>query len=186
MICIIRHGQTELNSRRIIQGRSDYPLNENGIAQARQASDKLNGIAFDFVYSSPLIRAIQTAKILAPDADPILDGRLVDMDYGPFEGTGIDELPPEALAYFRDFYHNPVPNGMEPIGSVMRRAASFLEERCRTDRNILVVTHAIVMKRLLEHLASGSADFRQRHMGNCVVYRAELLPHGTWSIPEEL
>ena len=59
----------------VLQGRSDYPLNENGIAQAREAAKKLNGIAFDAVYSSPLIRALQTAKIIAPNLVPVVDQR---------------------------------------------------------------------------------------------------------------
>ena len=187
MIYIIRHGQTELNNRRIIQGRSDHPLNENGLAQAKQAAVRLSGISFDAVYSSPLIRAIQTAKIIVPDAEPVIDDRLVDMDYGPFEGTRIDELPPEAISYFRDFLHNPAPEGMEQISSVIRRAGAFLEDRCRSGGNILVSAHAIVMKGLLEHLAAGSdISFWSRHMPNCAVYTAELLPDGAWSVPKEL
>ena len=186
MIYIIRHGQTELNKRKIIQGRSDHPMNDAGIAQAKQAADKLRGVSFNTVYSSPLVRAIQTAKIIAPDAAPIIDERLVDMDYGPYEGTRIDELPSEAVAFFRDV-RNPAPEGMEHIGSVMRRAGTFLEDRCRTGGNILIVTHAIVMKGLLDCLASGSSvSFWPRHIKNCAVFAAELLPDGAWSLPAEL
>ncbi len=75
MIYIIRHGQTELNSKRVLQGRSDYPLNEIGIQQAKEAAEKLQGITFDTVYSSPLIRALQTAKIIAPNLVPVVDQR---------------------------------------------------------------------------------------------------------------
>ena len=74
MIYIIRHGQTELNSRKVLQGRSDHPLNERGIAQAEEAAEKLKSVSFDAVYSSPLIRAIQTARIVAPGREPIIDG----------------------------------------------------------------------------------------------------------------
>ena len=52
MIYIIRHGQTELNSRGMLQGRSDHALNETGIAQAREAAEKLRGISFSEVWSS--------------------------------------------------------------------------------------------------------------------------------------
>ena len=77
MIYIVRHGQTEMNNRKALQGRSDVPLNETGIAQARAAAEKLTGIRFDRVYTSPLIRAIQTAKIIVPYVEPVMDDRLI-------------------------------------------------------------------------------------------------------------
>lgn len=66
MIYIIRHGQTELNNKQVLQGRSNYPLNEKGIAQAREAAERLRFVTFSRVFSSPLIRAVQTAEIIAP------------------------------------------------------------------------------------------------------------------------
>ena len=70
MIYIVRHGQTEMNHRKVLQGRSDDPLDEIGFAQAQAAAEKLMGIRFDRVYTSPLKRAIQTARIIAPYVDP--------------------------------------------------------------------------------------------------------------------
>ena len=61
MIYIIRHGKTELNRAKALQGRSDHPLNEEGILQAKEAAEKLRDVSFDYVFSSPLIRALQTA-----------------------------------------------------------------------------------------------------------------------------
>ena len=63
MIYVIRHGQTDLNKERRMQGRSGLPLNEIGIEQAERLRDELGGIKFDIVYSSPQERAIQTAEI---------------------------------------------------------------------------------------------------------------------------
>ena len=187
MIYIIRHGQTELNSRKALQGRSDFPLNPNGIAQAREAAAKLSGVSFDAVYSSPLVRAIQTAKILVPDAEPIIDGRLIEMEYGPYEGMGLDELAPEVLSFFSDFVRNPAPEGMEPLASVVRRAGAFLEERCRPGETVLISTHAIAMKGMLEYLTPGSnGGYWSRYIGNCAMYTAERLPDGAWSVPEEM
>ena len=65
---IIRHGQTEMNQRQVLQGRSDLPLNAAGEAQARQAAERLKGVRFDHVFTSPLQRAVQTARILVPAA----------------------------------------------------------------------------------------------------------------------
>lgn len=184
MIYLIRHGQTELNQQKLIQGRSDHPLNEKGIAQARIAAERLSGVRFGAVFSSPLIRAVQTAKIVAPYAEPVVDERLIDMDYGPYEGTPRGGLPPEAAAYFRDYLHTPVPEGVEHIGDVARRAEAFLEERCGGGGgDILVATHAMVMRGLLEHLDPGAVGaYGPGHMGNCVIYTAERLPDGAWSV----
>ena len=99
MLYIIRHGRTELNTRQLLQGRSDYPLNEEGIEQARRAAERLRGIAFSRVYTSPLKRAAQTAAILAPGVPPVVDERLIEMDYGPYEGADLSRLPPEILHF---------------------------------------------------------------------------------------
>ena len=67
MIYIIRHGQTEKNRANVLQGRSDIPLNDAGRQQAMEAKNQFAaaGIRFDKVYTSPLIRAVQTAEIVA-------------------------------------------------------------------------------------------------------------------------
>ena len=67
MIYIIRHGQTEKNKANLLQGRSEHPLNETGIQQAQEAGEWFgeHGIIFDSVFSSPLKRAIDTARIAA-------------------------------------------------------------------------------------------------------------------------
>ncbi len=187
MIYIIRHGQTELNIRNALQGRSDHPLNETGIRQAEEAAKRLKGISFDIVYSSPLIRAVQTAKILAPDREPVIDERLIEMEYGPYEGKSLRELGPEVMTFFRDFVHNPAPEGMEPLESVVRRGGAFMEDRCRMGGSILISTHAIAMKGILEYLTPASGgSYWSKNIGNCAVYTVEYLPDGTWTVPSEM
>ena len=187
MIYIIRHGQTELNIRNVLQGRSNHPLNETGIRQAEEAAERLKGISFDAVYSSPLIRAVRTAEIIAPAVKPVIDERLIEMEYGPYEGKSLRDLGPEVLTFFRDFVHNPAPEGMEPLDSVVRRGGEFMMARCRTGGNILVSTHAIAMKGILEYLTPEShGSYWSRNIANCAVFTAEYLPGGTWSVPVEM
>ena len=184
MIYIIRHGQTELNNKKALQGRSDHPLNDTGIAQAQEAAAMLQGVKFDAVYSSPLIRAVQTAKILAPELEPIIDERLIEMDYGPYEGMDLQNLAPEVITFFSDFIHNPAPDGMEQLSSVVERAGLFIQEHGRTDGNILISTHAIAMKGILEYLTPESrGGYWNKYVGNCEVYITEYLPDGTWTVP---
>ncbi len=186
MIYIIRHGKTALNQANVLQGRSDYPLNEDGIRQAKAAASRLDGVRFAYVFSSPLMRAVQTAKLIAPDTVPVLDDRLIEMDYGPYEGLDLAHLPAEMLAFFRDFVHHPAPRGMEPLSSVVKRAGSFLEEIRPLSGNILISTHAIAMKGLLEYLTpNAGGSYWSTYIGNCAIYTASNR-NGQIGIPKEL
>lgn len=63
MIYVVRHGQTDINKEGRLQGRAGLPLNEHGIEQAKGLRGKLKDIKFDYIFSSPQERAIQTAEI---------------------------------------------------------------------------------------------------------------------------
>lgn len=186
MIYIIRHGQTDLNNRQVLQGRSNYSLNEEGQKQAEEAASRLKDIHFDWVYSSPLKRAIETAEIVSPNTLIHIDQRLIEMDYGPYEGMDLDHLAPEVLTFFADFIHNPAPDGMEQLNSVVARAGAFLQDCCRKEGNILISTHAIAMKGLLEYLTpSSKGSYWSRYIGNCAIYICDV-QDGQFTIPVPL
>jgi broad specificity phosphatase PhoE len=188
MIYIVRHGQTELNNRRVLQGRSDHPLNAQGVAQAEAAARRLKagGVAFDRVFSSPLVRAVQTAQILAPGAAVEKDDRLIEMDYGPYEGMDLSAPAPEVLAFFGDFAHVPAPEGMEPLADVVARTGAFMEMLRTCKGNVLVSTHAIAMKGILEYLAPDSnGGYWSKYIGNCAVYTVACGEDG-YTTPIEL
>lgn len=188
MIYLIRHGQTELNNAQVLQGRSDYPLNEAGIQQAQEAAQKLRerGIRFSHVYSSPLIRAVQTAEIVAPGIQPVLDDRLLEMDYGPYEGADLRNPPAEIITFFRDFVKNPAPEGMEQLPAVIARAGEFLETCRDMTGDILISTHAIAMKGALEYLTPESGgSYWSKYIGNCAVYVVNNTG-GRFDVPKEL
>ena len=183
MIYIVRHGQTEWNSLMRLQGRSDNPLSDDGIAQAKNASYRLKDIPFSAVYSSPLKRAIQTAEILVPNVKPVIDDRLIEMDAGPYDGMDLQNPNPKVIAFFKDFMHNPVPEGMETLESVVQRAGEFLEDKCRTEDDILVSTHAIAMKGALEYMTPESkGSYWAKNIGNCDIYASEV-KNGKFSVP---
>ena len=188
MIYIIRHGQTAKNKANVLQGRSDVPLNEAGVQQLMEVRDRFAalGIRFDKVYTSPLVRAAQTAAIVAADVPQIVDERLIEMDYGPYEGMDLQNPAPEVMEFFRDFVHNPAPEGMEPLRGVVKRLGDFLEEiRPEAEHgNILISTHAIAMKGALEYLTPDSqGSYWSKYIGNCAVYAAEYTPEQGWSVP---
>ena len=190
MIYIIRHGQTEGNAAKQLQGRSDNPFNEVGIQQARAAAERLKnaGVCFGRVYTSPLVRSVHTAEIVSEGADQIVDERLIEMDYGPYEGMSLVDPAPEVLEFFKDFAHNPAPAGMEPLASVVARLGSFLDDvrPIAMREDILVSTHAIALKGALEYLTPASnGSYWSKFIGNCAVYVAEVNADGTWGVPCE-
>ena len=190
MIYIIRHGQTAKNKAKALQGRSNDPLNEMGRDQAGKVRDwfREQGISFDSVYSSPLSRAVDTAGIIAPELTPVIDRRLIEMDYGPYEGMDLAKPLPEVVTFFSDFVNNPAPDGMEQLDEVVRRTGSFMES-IRGEvpgKDILISTHAIAMKGILEYLTPGSeGSYWSKYIGNCAVYKTDLA-NGTYTVPEEV
>lgn len=191
MIYIIRHGQTALNKQKALQGRSDHPLNQTGEDQARAAGEwfRKQGILFTKVYTSPLTRAIQTAKLVAGEEPPVcIDDRLIEMDYGPYEGIDLRNPPPEIITFFSDFVHNPAPEGMEQLSEVVARLGSFLEDLRpqAAEGNILLSAHAISMKGVLEYLNPASQGaWWSTTLGNCALFRTEYA-NGEYTVPEQV
>ena len=190
-IYIIRHGQTDLNKKHILQGRVDEPLNEEGILQAKAAAALLDslGVTMDEVWSSPLGRAQDTARLITGEDVPLrTDERLLEMDYGPYEGTDLASPPEEIITFFSDFEHQPAPEGMEPLTDVVERLGSFLEDLRRDppEGNILVSTHAIAMKGALEYLTPESGgSYWGKYIKNCDIY-VTTLEDGIYTVPEQL
>ena len=188
MIYMIRHGQTERNRHQVLQGRTDAPLNTTCVAQAAAVAEKFASarIQFDIVYSSPLRRAIQTAEIIAPGKAVHVDPRLTEMDYGPYEGMDLNTPSPEVATFFMDFANTPAPDGMEQLSSVIERTGAFLEDLCHTDRSILISTHAIALKGLLEYLSPDShGSYWSKHIHNCDVFVTQYR-HCAFTVPVPL
>ncbi|CEA09689.1 Putative phosphoserine phosphatase 2 [Arthrobacter saudimassiliensis] len=94
-LVLVRHGETDWNQERRLQGRTDNPLNDVGRAQARAAGRLLAADSWDMVVSSPLQRAVQTAQIIADTAGLRTGGTvpgLVERDYGTAEGLHLNGL----------------------------------------------------------------------------------------------
>ena len=91
---IVRHGQTRFNAEHRAQGRIGAPLNEIGIQQAKELRKKFKNkkITFDYIYSSPQERAIQTAEISTDRTDIIIDERLDVYDLGSADGMLMSDV----------------------------------------------------------------------------------------------
>ena len=119
MLYIMRHGKTDWNAKHKLQGRTDIPLNEEGIQMAEQAKEKYKDVNFDICYCSPLVRAKKTAEIVLEGRNiPIVyDDRLMEMCFGVYEGvthpSQIEGSPIRKL--FKDPANYPgVEDGVQP------------------------------------------------------------------------
>lgn len=145
-VYVLRHGQTDWNKKGIVQGRTDTPLNETGIAQAKEIKAELDQVDFKVCYCSPLLRAKQTAGIVLEGRPvPIVyDPRIVEMAYGAYEATHWMGEGYQASRRLLAYRHK----GGESYFDVAHRAFSFLDEVCpgAKDANILVVCHGGVAR----------------------------------------
>src|SRR5690606_21892304 len=93
-LALVRHGRTEWNRQRRMQGRADVPLDDHGRAQADAVGQLLSRAVWSVVVSSPLQRAAETARIIGARlgvVEPVTDPRLIERDYGVAEGLPVAE-----------------------------------------------------------------------------------------------
>ena len=146
MIYFVRHGETDYNVKRISQGQLDIPLNNNGIAQAKQLSETLKNYHFDIIYSSPLIRAKKTAEIINTyhNVEIVLDNRLKEFFAGRKQGTKASDWTPEMN---EDFMNNPEKYGAESNQAFYQRCVDAYND-LPAEKDVLVVAHAGVYKNI--------------------------------------
>ena len=141
MIYIIRHGQTDWNVEGRYAGRIDVKLNEKGKKQAEEIRKKLENTKFDFVISSPLTRAKETAEIICGDRNTIeIDERIIERSNGDLEGKLKTEI--KENVDFND--PNETKYNIESITDFRNRIYDFLKDiqEKYKGKNVLIVTHA--------------------------------------------
>jgi broad specificity phosphatase PhoE len=163
---VARHGQTQWNEQKLMQGHKDSPLTEQGKEQARQLGQKLKHISFDAVFSSDLGRTQHTAEIAVAERGlAIATSELIrERRYGDFEGKPVSEFVGETkkwLAIFealgRDEQENfSYAEGVENYAQVTARVLLFLRGVAAgyPGKTVLVVTHGGILRALLSHLGS--------------------------------
>lgn len=154
-IVIVRHGETALNTLGVFRGRSDVALNERGEEQARALAAALAGEPLAAVYSSPLVRALDTAREVASrhGLEPVIDRAFDNIDLGEWQGREKTRVQEEQPELWRLWKEDPdalvIPRG-ETLADVRGRAHArtleLVEEH--EGRRIAVVTHRSVAKLL--------------------------------------
>ena len=140
MIYIVRHGQTNWNISKQLQGNNPIPINENGRKEADNVRRKIELLNFDKIISSDLLRAIQTTEIINKhlSKDVILDSRLRSVDYGTLEGRFIPDISQEEWALYNS---TPTFFNAESTENVYLRIKSFFDEQFSKNENVLIVAH---------------------------------------------
>ncbi|MFT4008137.1 MAG: histidine phosphatase family protein [Lacrimispora sp.] len=158
-IYLMRHGETEWNRKKKIQGQADIPLNESGESAARGAARGMRGIPFDLVYTSPLERARKTAQIVVAGREiPIVeDDRLMEISYGKGEGQSLYLIQMLPFLRLHRYFANPCvyvpPRGGETYEQLRERCRDFLEkEICPLEGmldHVLVTAHGALIREMI-------------------------------------
>lgn len=184
---LIRHGQTDWNVIRRLQGQVEIPLNEFGEELARKTGEGLKDIPFAACYTSPLGRAKQTAKLILEERDVeiIEDPRLLEMSFGIYEGRDLTDREDVRLKNYREGFNHPekyiAPEGGETYQELMNRTKEFLDEIINIpeyqDKNIMITTHGVALAALLTGIKGNSLeDFWQEGVHkNCGVACVEVI-----------
>ena len=153
-LIIVRHGETEWNRQRRTQGVTDIDLTVRGMRQAKRLGYRLRGMSVKCVFTSPLRRALDTAKALAaPSKIPvILDNDLKEIRFGEWEGLTFDEIGSNYPEELRIWNENPPlcrpPGDAETLTEVAERVEGFIR-RIRTqyeESTVVAVSHSIPCK----------------------------------------
>lgn len=168
---ILRHGETDWNKEKLLQGKSDVSLNEKGRTLAKASAEGMKDIPFDLVFSSPLVRARETAKLVLGERELpfILDKRIEEIGFGEMEGKPwrkTEDFPGDDNIYC--FFEHPdqyiPPKGGESLTDLAKRCADFMQDICNRpeleEKTILIATHGAATRGLLNSLRNWTmADF---------------------------
>ncbi len=187
ILYMIRHGETDWNKTRRLQGKSDTLLNEFGRHLARETEPALKEIPFDIAYTSPLARAKETASIILGGRDiPIIDEpRLMEIGFGEYEGLccskeGWNIPDPDFQYFFEAPEKYRAPKGGESFYQFSDRLEEFLEELFSdpglADKTVLLSTHGAALCGLIRLIKGDPmAQFWGKGVPkNCAVAIAEV------------
>lgn len=166
-VLLVRHARTAWNVERRFLGRTDVPLDEAGELQAEALGRRLEGIPLAGVYTSPLRRALDTARRLGA---PRPVDALAEMDMGALEGLGPEELHAAFPDLLRRWREDPerieAPGGETLAGAQARVLAGFrdLVAPHAPGETIVLVTHQIALAALLAGLLGAPIGDYRRYM----------------------
>lgn len=144
-VWLVRHGETRWNEEHRFQGISDIELTDRGREQAEELADRIGSTHFDSIWSSDLVRAVETAAIVFGGSR--VDERLRELDFGDIDGLRWSDLADETREALLEFRSFTAPNG-ESVAAMQLRVTSFMDELAPGDH--VIVTHGGVVRMVSE------------------------------------
>lgn len=174
-VFIVRHGKTDWNEKKLVQGRTDIPLSDKGRTLLLETKEQLKDINFDLCISSPLSRTLETAHILIGDKCPIItDDALIERDGGILEGTTVDM---DKLGLTWDFNRYTEIEGAEGPQETLDRTKLFLDKLKKMNVNkVLLVSHGGTIKGLHYNIVGWdiNTDFNKQLLTNGEISHYEI------------
>ena len=184
---LIRHGESEGNSGGIFQGRSEYPLTDEGRSQARQRGRSLVSASVKTaIFSSPLVRALESAQIIAQELS--LEGvqvvpELIEFDLGDWTGRTWTELKgasPELWNRFRTHSWAGIESTERPEALYDRSCSAWkiLRDRAREDHldRVIALTHGGLLQWLVRSTFGGRSWLPLFPIHNCGIFKLRVEP----------
>lgn len=185
-IYIVRHGQTEWNILGKTQGHGNSDLTAKGIEQAELLANSMTKYPIDYIYSSDLGRAYQTAEIIGNKLNVKVEKTeaLREMNFGTWEGRLIKDIMEEDPKLYHQWRNEPhlarIPQG-ETLDQIKERTDAFIKEinEKYDGKHIVLVTHSLCARiMLLSFLNSSVENIYRLNQGNTALNIVELRDYG--------
>ena len=164
---LIRHGESESNAADLWTGWLDAPLTEKGIEDAKRARPFLEGISFDKIYASDLIRACQTAQTAIPGCDPEKTSLLREINLGSLAGTPRSNTPKDIKALIAQGYTELGGESREEFKSRLRQFLTMLEQQ--EFETVAAFAHAGCLMSILDELVGFKIPRSAMRCNNCCI-----------------
>lgn len=163
---VARHGESTSNINHLVCGHSNVELTKQGVKQAEMLAEQIAGLEINRIISSPLMRADETAQIIAEynDLSHTIDERLVEFDFGVYEGRKVDD---QEFLEFRNQLSHKMPEG-ESILEAAQRIYNLLDQIKENDEIVLLVCHNAISRVINSYFNSlSNKEFFQFNLKNC-------------------
>ncbi len=179
---MVRHGEIPSNIKKVYAGKSPEPLTEKGVCQAKEVSEKLKKHEVNTLYSSPIQRALQTARIIgdAIGMDVRVDDVFREIEMGPWEGLSEIDIAQKYSEEWTTWNNRPAElrlPGRETLDELLHRVLKGIKRISQgAERtNIVIVTHVAVIRVLLLWHAEKSLNlYKTIHIPNAKIFRIKI------------
>lgn len=186
IVYAIRHGESEANRLKINSGQTQVPLSEEGRRMAEKLAPELASVSFDLVYSSDLLRAIETARLALPEIEPMQDPRLRELHIGELDGLTYAE---SVAKYGQSFLTDRVKRDFTAYGGENHamqenRVRAFLLELSQREdaQKVAVFCHEGTIKCMLNIVLDTKVLMGHSALCNCAVCKFEIGKDRIWKL----